>query len=92
MLKVIQATSKFMPQFQGPIVFGNFQFEPNFLTNLENKRNASFINALIGRIFWKLDGVGPVDNRPFTDRGKVGKNPKPCFHKNPCFHQKSLNH
>ena len=37
MLKVFRATSKrkFMPQFQGPIFFGNFGFDPNFLTELE---------------------------------------------------------
>ena len=38
MLKVIRATRKSMPQFQGPFFFGNFGFEPNFLTKLEKTK------------------------------------------------------
>ena len=52
MLKVIRATRKSMPQFQGPIFFGNLGFEPNVLTKLEKNKNDTLINALIGSIFW----------------------------------------
>ena len=38
MLKVIKATRKSMPQFQGPIFFGNLGFEPNILTKLEKTK------------------------------------------------------
>ena len=52
MLKVIRATRKSMPQFQGPIFFGNFGFEPNFPTKLEKKQKFTLLNALIGSILW----------------------------------------
>ena len=38
MLMAIRATRKSMPQFQGPIFFGNLGFEPNFLTKLEKTK------------------------------------------------------
>ena len=38
MLKVIRATRKSMPQFQGPVFFGNLGFELNFPTQLEKTK------------------------------------------------------
>ena len=51
MVKVIRATSKFLPQFQGPffLIFGLGQ---NFPTSLKIF-NATLVNASIVRIFWK---------------------------------------
>ena len=49
MLKVIRETRKSMPQFQGPVFFGNLGFEPNFLTKLE-KTKKCFLNK---RIDWE---------------------------------------
>ena len=37
-LKIIRATRKFMPQFQGPICYGNLGFEPNFPNKLEKTK------------------------------------------------------
>ena len=51
MLKVIRATRKSMPQFQGPVFLETWDLSQISWPNLKNK-NATLINALIGNIFW----------------------------------------
>ena len=48
MLKVIQATRKSVPQFQGPIFWKLGTGKKISQPNLKKKKNATFINALIG--------------------------------------------
>ena len=52
MLKVIRATRKYMPQFQGPIFLETWNSSQISLPNLKKNKNATLINALIGSIFW----------------------------------------
>ena len=54
MLKVIRATRKLMPKFQGPM-FWKLGIRAKFPDKLEKNKNATLIIALIGRIFWNTN-------------------------------------
>ena len=56
MLMVIGATRKSMPQFQEPI-FWKHGILAKFPDQTGKNKNATLINALIGRIFWNTNNL-----------------------------------